>query len=65
MEVVEDVNLAECPDGGDAFLLLPGRFLVSDEVDIGGQLSVELDQLSFSCPFNVDDYWIVQAWFSL
>ena len=34
MEVVEDVNLAECTDGGDALLLLPRGLLVSDEVDI-------------------------------
>ena len=65
MEMVEDVNLTESTNSGDVLLLLPAWFFVSDEVDIGGQLSVELDQLGFSCPFYVDDYWIVQAWFSL
>ena len=65
VEMVEDVNLAVSPDGGDVLLLLPARFLVSDEVDIGGQLSVELSQLSFGCPFQMDNYGLFQAWFSL
>ena len=55
----------ESTNGGDVLLLLPAGFLVSDEVDIGGQLSVELDQLGFSCPFKVNNYWLFQAWFSL
>ena len=38
MEVIKYVNLSESSNGGDFLLLLPARFLVSDEVDIGGQL---------------------------
>jgi len=37
MEMIEDVNLPEGTNSGHPLFLLPGGFLVSDEVDIGWQ----------------------------
>ena len=52
-------------NGGDFLLLLPGRLLVSDEVDIGWKLSVELPEFSLAGLFDVNQDRFLQALFSL